>query len=95
MLITRRRLLSATALAGALAALPLGRAARALSLEEADEATSRLYLDACSNADREAHDELLREARARLDPRLDESEIRAELAKLTCPVCGCPLLPRE
>ena len=96
MLITRRRLLSATTLAGALAALPLGRAAWALSLQEADEATNRLYFDACSNADRETHDALAREARARLEARhAGEEEIRAELAKLVCPICGCPVLPRE
>jgi hypothetical protein len=88
-MMTRRRFLASTAIAG-LAALVPGLAA-AFSIEPADAETARLYLTACGSADAETHRRLVADLRLQLEGKSD-AEIEAEIAKATCPLCGCAMV---
>ena len=92
--LSRRRFLANTALAGAgggallLAAQP----ASAFQIQPMDAETHALYMNHCGGKDASAyHQELLTEAKAKLPGTLSDREIAAALAELTCPVCGCSL----
>jgi hypothetical protein len=93
MMMTRRRFLSATALAGAgtVATLILTRAAAALTLEPMSGETERLYLSACSAKDGAYHRQIVAQIKAELAGSRTDAEIEQIIAALTCPICGCPV----
>ena len=93
--LTRRRFLSATALAGAGAGgvLLAGKQAAAFTQKPMDAETHKLYANACGGPDAKAyHQELLAEAKAKLPSGINEAQIEAAMAALTCPICGCRLV---
>jgi hypothetical protein len=93
--VSRRRFLSTSALAGAGAgaALLTGKPAAAFTEKPMDAETHKLYANACGGAGATAyHQQLLAEAKAQLPSGITDAQIEAALAKLTCPVCGCPLI---
>ena len=92
-LLTRRRFLSTTALAGAgaVAALLLHRRALAFSAMPASAETQRLYLSACSAKDGAYHRQLVADVKAELNGRATDAQIEAAIAAATCPLCGCPI----
>jgi hypothetical protein len=88
--ISRRRFLFSTALAGA--GLGAGTAA-AFSIEEPGETLRSTYLAAksCSRPDSE-HAQLIAEVEALLEGRELPEEARREIMAATiCPVCGCAI----
>jgi hypothetical protein len=88
--LTRRSLISGSALAGLGAvALAPGRAA-AWSTAPADAETERLYRAACGRDD--YHGRLAARMRARLAGLLPDASIYRTLAAMKCPICGCPLI---
>jgi hypothetical protein len=94
---TRRRFLSTSALAGALAgagtlaALMMHRTAWAFTVAPANAEAQRLYLEACSTKDGVYHRELVAEVKARLQGSATDEQIEAAIAATSCPVCGCPI----
>jgi hypothetical protein len=93
MMMTRRRFLGTTALAGigAVAALLLPRAAAALTLEPMSGEAERLYLGACSAKDGAYHRQIVEQVKAELAGRRSDEAIEQVIAALTCPICGCPV----
>jgi hypothetical protein len=92
--VTRRRFLATTALAGlgAGATFFLGRhAALALTPAPRNAAAEALYLQACGNRDGAYHKQLVAEVKERLHGQVGDAEIEAAIAKMSCPVCGCPI----
>jgi hypothetical protein len=93
---TRRRILLAGAavLSGVGAAGLRSRpAAAAFAQQEMSPEVEKLYLTGCSVADGPTHQRIIEEARTRLAGTATDDEIRAVLARLTCPFCNCPVLP--
>ena len=95
---TRRRILLAGAAVlsggvGAAAMLRSRPAAAAFSQQEMSPEVRKLYLAGCNAADGTTHQRIVEETRARLGGTATEDEIRAVLARMTCPICGCPVLP--
>jgi hypothetical protein len=92
---SRRRFLSTTALAGlgtGLSAVLGGRAAHALTYQPMTAPTHQAYISGgCSTNPDPYHQKLLADARAELAATLKPAEIDAQLAQLTCPICGCSL----
>lgn len=87
-MMTRRRFLDTTAIAGFAALVP--GLASAFSFEPADAEGARLYLTACGNQDAARHRRLVADLRAELGEK-SEAEIEAAIASTRCPVCGCAL----
>ena len=94
---TRRRVLLTGAAVlsglGAAAGLRPRPAAAAFAQQEMPPDVEKLYLAGCSVADGPTHQRIIDETRARLAGTATDDEIRAVLARLTCPICGCPVLP--
>ena len=92
-LLTRRRFLSTTALAGAglVGMLILGRRAAAFSVMPASAETQRLYLSACSTKDGAYHRQLVADVKAELQGRATDEQIEAAIAATACQICGCPI----
>lgn len=92
-MITRRKLLSTTILAGAGAAAFIAstRLAHAFSVETMSAETQRLYLSACTAKNGTYHRQLVAEVRQTLQNKVSEAEIEAAIASAVCPICGCPI----
>ena len=91
--VTRRQLLSTTILActGAAALIASTRLARALSVEPMNSETQRVYLSACGTRDGSYHRQLIAEVRDKLQNTVTEAQIEAAIARMSCPICGCPI----
>jgi hypothetical protein len=68
-------------------------AGAAFAQQKMSPEVEKLYLAGCSVADGPNHQRIVEETRTRLAGTATEDEIRAVLARLTCPICGCPVLP--
>ena len=88
---SRRRFLTATALAGLGLAAAFGRArpVGALSLEPPDAEAASLYANRCSIDT--THRQLVAEVLATLEGERSPAEVEAVLSAMTCPFCGCRL----
>jgi hypothetical protein len=89
--LSRRHFLTGTALTGSAMGLLVARPAGALSIQPMDAAAHRLFMDHCSVKTDPYHQALLAEAKAELPAGMDEKAIKAALAALNCPICGCPI----
>lgn len=86
--LSRRRLM--TALAGS--GLALGASSSPAFAFTEESPTARLmalHANACGAT--ASHEELVHEVEQTLGPNVSDQEKRAVIAKLTCPICGCPL----
>jgi len=90
--LTRRRLFAALAGSGlTFSGFALGMARPALAFSE-DQPTVKLQTlhdNACGAT--ASHKELVAEVEKTLGDRYSAAEKQAVVAKLSCPVCGCPL----
>jgi len=93
--VTRRRFLTSTAMAGAgvgAVALSKGPAA-AFEIRPMDAKTHEAYLNACGSPEQRAyHQQLLAETKTKLAGTMSEADIDAAVAQLTCPICFCHLV---
>ncbi|HLJ65285.1 MAG TPA: hypothetical protein VKT70_14315, partial [Stellaceae bacterium] len=66
--------------------------ANAFSEQPLEGPAKTLYFSACGGPDQtDYHKGLIAEVKARMGGQVSEAEIEAAIAKLTCPICGCPL----
>jgi len=96
-MISRRRFLTSTALAGAglgVAGIGFAKGARAFTVEAAPEPVAQLYAAerAAACQVRTYHAQIVAEVQAALNgTKLTEDEKREQVNSLLCPLCGCPV----
>jgi len=88
--VSRRRFLLSSAILGAVGVAAGATKALALSVEPMDAKTEALWLSACSapGSINPYHRQLLADVMAALQGK-PQAEIDAQVATLTCPLCGC------